>query len=83
MDGPVCGTVRHSGRYGAIALMPGLVIEREVVIEAPVEVVWRTVTEPDQLSQWFARPGGARRRTGRSWRHGVRGPGRPCRRGDC
>jgi uncharacterized protein YndB with AHSA1/START domain len=34
--------------------MPGLVIEREVVIEAPVEVVWRTITEPDQLSQWFA-----------------------------
>jgi uncharacterized protein YndB with AHSA1/START domain len=35
-------------------LMRGLAIEREVVIEAPVEVVWRTITEPDQLSQWFA-----------------------------
>jgi uncharacterized protein YndB with AHSA1/START domain len=35
-------------------LMPGLLIEREVVIEAPVEVVWRTITEPDQMSQWFA-----------------------------
>ncbi|HXC83144.1 MAG TPA: SRPBCC domain-containing protein [Trebonia sp.] len=35
-------------------LMQGLAIEREVVIEAPVEVVWRTITEPDQLSQWFA-----------------------------
>jgi uncharacterized protein YndB with AHSA1/START domain len=34
--------------------MPGLRIEREVVIEAPVEVVWRTITEPDQMSQWFA-----------------------------
>jgi uncharacterized protein YndB with AHSA1/START domain len=34
--------------------MPDLVIEREVVIEAPVEVVWRTITEPDQMSQWFA-----------------------------
>ena len=34
--------------------MPGLVIEREVVIEAPAEVVWRTITEPDQISQWFA-----------------------------
>ena len=34
--------------------MPGLVIERDIVIEAPVEVVWRTVTEPDQMSQWFA-----------------------------
>ena len=29
-------------------------IEREIVIEAPVEVVWRTITEPDQLTQWFA-----------------------------
>ena len=34
--------------------MPGLVIEREILIEAPVEVVWRTLTEPDQMSQWFA-----------------------------
>ena len=34
--------------------MPGLAIDREVVIEAPVEVVWRTITEPDQVSQWFA-----------------------------
>src|SRR3984957_14609690 len=35
-------------------LMPGLGIVREVLIEAPIEVVWRTVTEPDQMSQWFA-----------------------------
>jgi uncharacterized protein YndB with AHSA1/START domain len=35
-------------------LMPGLMIDREVLIEAPVEVVWRTITEPDQMSQWFA-----------------------------
>jgi uncharacterized protein YndB with AHSA1/START domain len=34
--------------------MAGLAIEREVLIEAPIEVVWRTVTEPDQVSQWFA-----------------------------
>ena len=34
--------------------MPGLVIEREILIEAPVKVVWRTITEPDQISQWFA-----------------------------
>jgi uncharacterized protein YndB with AHSA1/START domain len=34
--------------------MPGLAIEREIVVEAPVEVVWRTITEPDQISQWFA-----------------------------
>jgi uncharacterized protein YndB with AHSA1/START domain len=34
--------------------MPGLVIERDVLIEAPVEVVWRTITEPGQICQWFA-----------------------------
>ncbi len=34
--------------------MAGLMIEREVLIEAPVEVVWRTITEPDQMSLWFA-----------------------------
>ena len=35
-------------------LMPGLVIEREVMIDAPVDVVWRTITEPEQISQWLA-----------------------------
>jgi uncharacterized protein YndB with AHSA1/START domain len=34
--------------------MPDLTISREVVIEAPADVVWRTITEPDQMSQWFA-----------------------------
>jgi uncharacterized protein YndB with AHSA1/START domain len=34
--------------------MAGLGIEREIVIEAPPEVVWRTITEPDQMSLWFA-----------------------------
>jgi uncharacterized protein YndB with AHSA1/START domain len=29
-------------------------IERDILIEAPVEVVWRTVTEPDQMTLWFA-----------------------------
>jgi uncharacterized protein YndB with AHSA1/START domain len=29
-------------------------IEREILIEAPVDVVWRTITEPDQITQWFA-----------------------------
>jgi uncharacterized protein YndB with AHSA1/START domain len=29
-------------------------IERDVVIEAPVDVVWSTITEPDQISRWFA-----------------------------
>lgn len=29
-------------------------IEKEILIEAPVEVVWRFVTEPDQIRRWFA-----------------------------
>jgi uncharacterized protein YndB with AHSA1/START domain len=40
-------------------------IEREIVIDAPVEVVWRVLTEPEHLQAWFsaaaeldARPGG-------------------------
>jgi uncharacterized protein YndB with AHSA1/START domain len=40
-------------------------IEREIVIDAPADVVWATITEPDQISAWFAdrveldlRPGG-------------------------
>jgi uncharacterized protein YndB with AHSA1/START domain len=34
--------------------MAGLAIERDILIEAPAEVVWRTITEPDQMTQWFA-----------------------------
>jgi uncharacterized protein YndB with AHSA1/START domain len=34
--------------------MASLAIERDILIEAPPEVVWRTITEPDQMSQWFA-----------------------------
>jgi uncharacterized protein YndB with AHSA1/START domain len=40
-------------------------IEREIVIEAPVETVWSIVTEPQHIVRWFAnqavvdlRPGG-------------------------
>lgn len=29
-------------------LMANLAIQREVVIEAPVEVVWRTITDPNR-----------------------------------
>jgi uncharacterized protein YndB with AHSA1/START domain len=39
-------------------------IEREILIEAPPEVVWGVITEPEQISRWFsdsadleARPG--------------------------
>jgi uncharacterized protein YndB with AHSA1/START domain len=40
-------------------------IEREIVIDAPVELVWSVVTEPEHISGWFSdsadldlRPGG-------------------------
>jgi uncharacterized protein YndB with AHSA1/START domain len=29
-------------------------VERDVVIEAPIDVVWRTITEPDEIAKWFA-----------------------------
>lgn len=29
-------------------------IEREILVEAPIDVVWSVVTEPDQIKQWFA-----------------------------
>ena len=45
--------------------MTDLTIEREILIEAPADIVWRTITEPDQIAHWFAdrvqldlRPGG-------------------------
>lgn len=40
-------------------------IERDILIEAPVEIVWAVVTEPEHISEWFSdaveidlRPGG-------------------------
>jgi len=34
--------------------MRDFAIEREIFIEAPAEVVWHTITEPDQIEKWFA-----------------------------
>jgi uncharacterized protein YndB with AHSA1/START domain len=41
-------------------------IERDVLIEAPVDVVWSVITEPAKITRWFSdlaeldlRPGGA------------------------
>lgn len=34
--------------------MAGFEIESEVMIDAPIDVVWRTITEPELISQWFA-----------------------------
>ena len=48
-----------------MASMTDFTIESEILIEAPADVVWRTITEPEQVAQWFAdrveldaRPGG-------------------------
>jgi uncharacterized protein YndB with AHSA1/START domain len=29
-------------------------IERRITIDAPIEVVWRTITERDQIRRWFS-----------------------------
>jgi uncharacterized protein YndB with AHSA1/START domain len=29
-------------------------IEKEVVVEAPIDAVWRVITEPRHIKQWFA-----------------------------
>ncbi|WP_214324895.1 SRPBCC family protein [Nonomuraea sediminis] len=29
-------------------------IEQEILIDAPVDAVWRAVTEPEQVRQWFS-----------------------------
>jgi uncharacterized protein YndB with AHSA1/START domain len=34
-------------------MMPSA-IEKEILIEAPIEVVWHLLTAPDQIRQWFA-----------------------------
>ncbi|MGH9259504.1 MAG: SRPBCC domain-containing protein, partial [Acidimicrobiales bacterium] len=34
--------------------MTDLTIERAILIEAPADIVWRTITEPDQIAHWFA-----------------------------
>jgi uncharacterized protein YndB with AHSA1/START domain len=34
-------------------VMLSTVIAQEIVIEAPLELVWGVVTEPEQISQWF------------------------------
>jgi uncharacterized protein YndB with AHSA1/START domain len=34
--------------------MSSYTIERDIEIEAPVEVVWRTITEPELIRTWFS-----------------------------
>lgn len=31
-----------------------LTIQRDVFVDAPADVVWRTITEPSSITQWFA-----------------------------
>ena len=40
-------------------------IEKEILIEAPVEDVWRVLTEPNHMRQWFASECDLDGRTGR------------------
>ena len=43
-------------------------IEREVLIEAPIEVVWRVITAPDHILQWFSEEAEIELRVGGSGR---------------
>ncbi len=54
-------------RYALGQMIPAQIV-KEILIEAPIHVVWRIVTEPDQIKQWFcpdveldSRTGGAGR----------------------
>lgn len=54
-------------------------IEREILVNAPVDVVWKVITEPGQVAQWFcdeaefeARPG-----AGGSLSFGAKATNRP------
>ncbi|HET7466613.1 MAG TPA: SRPBCC domain-containing protein [Candidatus Dormibacteraeota bacterium] len=40
-------------------------IEREVLIEAPIDDVWQIVTEPEHITQWFAKECELDRHSGR------------------
>jgi uncharacterized protein YndB with AHSA1/START domain len=51
-------------------------IEKEILIEAPIDVVWRVVTEPDQITQWFIDEAELDPRLGGRGRFSPRG-GRP------
>jgi uncharacterized protein YndB with AHSA1/START domain len=59
-------------------MVPGS-IERDILIDAPVEVVWSIVTEPEHVGRWLSdsveidlRPGGERSSRGRSSDHPAR-----------
>lgn len=47
-------------------------IEKEILIEAPIDVVWRVVTEPDQIKEWFSQEAALDPREGGSGRLSFR-----------
>ena len=52
-------------------------IEREILIDAPAEVVWSVITEPEHISRWFSDEASVEQRAGAggtlTWRPGGRG----------
>ncbi|HEY5198604.1 MAG TPA: SRPBCC domain-containing protein [Solirubrobacteraceae bacterium] len=54
-------------------------IEREILIEAPAEVVWGVTTEPEQITSWLSDEADVQARAGAdgrlAWRPGGRGGG--------
>lgn len=44
-------------------MVPGQ-IEKEVLIDAPIDVVWRVLTDPDHITQWFSKEAQLDRRVG-------------------
>jgi len=52
-------------------------IEREIMIQAPAEVVWGVITEPGQISRWFSDEAEVRAHAGAdgtlTWKPGGRG----------
>ena len=52
-------------------------IERDILIEAPAEVVWGVITEPEQISRWFSDEASVEQRAGTdgtlTWKPGGRG----------
>jgi len=52
-------------------------IERGILIEAPAEVVWGVITQPEHISRWFSDEAALEQRAGTdgalTWRPGGRG----------
>jgi uncharacterized protein YndB with AHSA1/START domain len=51
-------------------------VEREIVIDAPINVVWAVLTEPDHVSGWFGDTAEIDLRPGGSFTHHWEGPPR-------